>query len=179
MRTFFRALAFMAAVALTAVLLLPASAAQGQVYVGGDFVYDGINYSGGIAAIAPSALYGVNAYVGYDLFDNVAIEGGYFGVWGANGTSVGVQGLTGDGVLRVPLIGYLSLLGTAGVTWLNTSGASGLLASHEWGLRGGAGFEVGLADGIAWRTLARYQQAGFHNAASGSIVLSSGFTVRF
>lgn len=168
---------------LALLLIVPASAApEGPTgwYLGADAVYDGARYDGKVVRQAPNALYGVNLYAGYQLFQGISLEGGYTGRFSnASLSSATTQGVFGQAVVRVPVTDAVDLLGSFGVDYMATNvhiNDFGTFKGFAWGWRLGAGPEFTvIVPQLGWRTMVGYEQGGLgHLGSGGDVTLQSG-----
>jgi len=175
----FIALALMGLVFYVAVADAAPSGPTGW-YLGADAVYDGARYDGTIVRKAPNALYGVNLYAGYQLFQGISLEAGYAGRFSnASLASATTQGIFGQAVVRVPMTDSFDLLGSFGIDYMSTQvhvNDFSTLRGFAWGWRLGAGPEFTvIVPQLGWRTMVGYEQGGLGRIGSGGdVTLETG-----
>ena len=154
--------------AVLAFCLLPLSAAQAAVYGGLDLAVDSTDLKDSTSELYPESSIGPDMHLGYHG-NSWAVELGYGTTHKALlETEIRYNRLTGDGLVYVPLGGFLNFLVTAGVSDTNfgastfqhksyqqdnidktTRVATTVLAGDEINWRGGAGFSFSFEIGRA------------------------------
>lgn len=148
-------------------------------YAGVEGTYLGVSGNG---KFTPDTLYGTNAFVGYSILPNIAVEIGYVGAWGSEkALNESIQGGSANLVVFLPLYADLSLFATGGPTYLqgHAQVANFSADSYQWGWSGGGGAQLALTDHMALRLTGRWMGSDFHNTVDGGFQAAAGVVVRF
>jgi hypothetical protein len=176
--------------------LLPLSAAQAAVYAGADLDIDSTDFKNSAPQIFPQSTIGPDVHVGYH-FASWAVELGYGTTHKAfQDTELRFNRLTGDGLMYVPLGGFLNLILTAGVSDTN-SGASTfthkayqqdgidkvtrvptpLLTGDEINWRAGTGLSFSFGGGYEFHVIGRYEPLTVNGLSNYALSMSTGFNI--
>jgi hypothetical protein len=184
---------FLAAMAF---VLPPVSAAQAAIYAGLDLAVDSTDLKSSAPSVFPESTIGPEAHLGYHA-TGWAVELGYGTTHKAfQATELRFNRLTGDGLMYVPLGGFLNLIVTAGMSDTNfgastfkdksyqqngidktTRVATTLLGGDEFNWRGGAGFSFSFGGGYEFHVIGRYEPLGMKGLANYDLSMDTGFNI--
>ena len=176
--------------------LLPASAAQAQIYAGLDLNVDSVNFTDAAPETFSEANIGPAIHAGYHLSD-FAVELGYGTTRKSEqNTDLRFNRLTGDGLFYVPLGGFLNLVLTGGVaednygastfikksytqdgTVKDTRASTTLLHGDEFNWRAGGGFSFSFDGGYELHIIGRYQPLSMNGLATNVMSIQTGFNI--
>jgi hypothetical protein len=170
--------------------------AEAAIYAGVDLGADSIDMKTSAPNIYPQDVIGPGVHLG-DNFGNWAVELGYTTTRKSqNQNDIRFNRLTGDGLLYLPIGGFLNFLVTAGVSETNfgdstytdkaykqdgidktTRISTTLLNGDEFNWRAGSGLSFVLADGYEFHVIGRYEPLSMKGFASYALSVSTGFNI--
>jgi hypothetical protein len=182
--------------AVLAFSLLPLSAAQAAVYAGLDLSVASTDLKDSTSNLYPESSIGPGVHLGYHGND-WAVELGYGTTHKAlQETEIRYNRLTGDGLVYVPLGGFLNLLVTAGLSDDNfgastfqhksyqqdgidksTRVATTVLTGDELNWRGGAGFSFSFGGGYEFHVIGRYEPLTMKGLSNYALSMDTGFNI--
>src|SRR5665213_110855 len=173
--------------------LLPLSAAQAAIYAGADLAIDSTDLKSSAPQIFPESSIGPGVHLGYH-FANWAVELGYGTTHKAfQATELRFNRLTGDGLMYVPLGGFLNLIVTAGMSDTNfgastfthksyqqdgidktTRVPTPLVGGDEFNWRGGTGFSFSFGGGYEFHVIGRYEPLSMKGLSNYALSMDTG-----
>ena len=175
---------------------LPVSAAQAALYAGADFGANSIDLKDNAPNLYPEGALGLGVHIG-EHFNSWAVELGYS--TNRNNyqqTDLRINRLTGDGILYLPVGGFLNLLATAGMSESNfgastytrkpytqdgiiksTRVATTLLNGDAFDWRAGTGLSFSFANGYEFHVIGRYEPLTMKGLANYALSLDTGINI--
>ena len=176
--------------------LLPLSAAQAAVYAGADLAVDSTDLKSSASDLFPESTIGPNVHLGYHL-TNWAVELGYGTTHKQfQETELRFNRLTGDGLVYVPLGGFLNFLVTAGMSDTNFGASTfqhksyqqngidkiarvttTVLNGDQINWRGGAGLSFSFGGGYEFHVIGRYEPLTMKGLSNYALSMNTGFNI--
>jgi len=170
--------------------------AEAAIYAGVDLGADSIDMKNSAPNGYPEDAIGPGVHLG-DNFGAWAVELGYATTRKSeNQDDLRFNRLTGDGILYIPIGGFLNYLVTAGVSETNfgdstytekaykqdgidkvTRVSTTLLNGDEFNWRAGTGLSFVLADGYEFHVIGRYEPLSIKGFANYALSVSTGFNI--
>jgi hypothetical protein len=193
MAAFFMKAYFLLAMALS---LLPLSAAQAAIYAGADLAVDSTDLKNSTSDLYPESTIGPDVHLGYHA-NGWAVELGYGTTHKAfQETELRFNRLTGDGLVYLPLGGFLNFLVTAGMSETNfgastfqhksyqqagidktTRVATTVLNGDEFDWRAGTGLSFSFGGGYEFHVIGRYEPLTMKGLSNYALSMDTGFNI--
>jgi hypothetical protein len=193
MAAFFMKAYFLLAMAFS---LLPLSAAQAAIYAGADLGVDSTDLKNSASDLYPESTIGPGVHLGYHS-TAWAVELGYGTTHKAfQETELRFNRLTGDGLVYVPLGGFLNFLVTAGMSETNfgastfqhksyqqagidktTRVATTVLNGDELDWRAGTGLSFSFGGGYEFHVIGRYEPLTMKGLSNYALSMDTGFNI--
>ncbi|MGZ5921565.1 MAG: hypothetical protein ACXWLT_07340 [Rhizomicrobium sp.] len=193
MAAFFMKAHILLAMALS---LLPLSAAQAAIYAGADLAVDSTDLKNSASDLYPESTIGPDVHLGYHA-NSWAVELGYGTTHKAfQETELRFNRLTGDGLVYVPLGGFLNFLVTAGMSETNfgastfqhksyqqagidktTRVATTVLNGDELDWRAGTGLSFSFGGGYEFHVIGRYEPLTMKGLSNYALSMDTGFNI--
>ncbi|MGZ5928697.1 MAG: hypothetical protein ACXWLX_05725 [Rhizomicrobium sp.] len=179
-----------------ALSLLPLSAAQAAIYAGADLAVDSTDLKNSASDLYPESTIGPDVHLGYHA-NSWAVELGYGTTHKAfQETELRFNRLTGDGLVYVPLGGFLNFLVTAGMSETNfgastfqhksyqqagidktTRVATTVLNGDELDWRAGTGLSFSFGGGYEFHVIGRYEPLTMKGLSNYALSMDTGFNI--
>mgnify|MGYP001548770133 CR=1 FL=1 len=176
--------------------LLPLSAAQAAIYAGADLAVDSTDLKNSASDLYPESTIGPDVHLGYHE-NSWAVELGYGTTHKAfQETELRFNRLTGDGLVYVPLGGFLNFLVTAGMSETNfgastfqhksyqqagidktTRVATTVLNGDELDWRAGTGLSFSFGGGYEFHVIGRYEPLTMKGLSNYALSMDTGFNI--
>ena len=178
------------------IALLPASVANAGLYAGFNLTADSVNFTDAAPSVFSESLIGPQLHAGYHLSD-FGVELGYGTTRKSEqDTDLRFNRLTADGLLYLPVGGFLNLVMTGGVAQDNygastfvkksytqngdvkdTRIGTTILSGNEFDWRAGGGLSFSFAGGYELHVIGRYEPLTMQHLAHNALSLETGFNI--